>query len=337
MAYRVSYLCASHDIPKSLIFGIDQYGQHLMPVTDRTRVPVGTKSVPILGASDKRQITGVPVVTMDAVFVGQQLIWQGKTDRSHPKKSASHPKIFHTHSENHWSNPESMRHLVVKIIVPYKDSVIRGLGFNEIRASKQKSILLLDVWKHHLSKDFRELLASHNIEPVYVDPGCTGKSQVGDLVINRKMKSGPSDVICEEIAKKVALQLKTRANLLAAGVRAPAIQIDVKMGVLKPLVVKGLIRSIDYFESPDGKDLIRKGFVQAGLGSVFQADFIREANIFVTAGTNAPIPDRIDPQLPPALDLPPNVNAESDDALAVVTDEDFMDLVESDADEDSRE
>jgi hypothetical protein len=333
MAYRVSYICAKYNIPKELVYVLDQYGQKLLPVSDRTRVPVNSKSVPVLGSNDKRQITGVPVETMAGVFVGHQLIWQGTTDRCHPKKSDSHPKIYNTHSENHWSTPATMRHLVQKIIVPHKTAVIASMGLNAVQTSEQKSLLILDVWKHHLSREFKELLDSQKIEATYIDPGCTSKSQVGDLVVNRKMKSGPTEVICEDIAKKVAAQLKARALLQEQGVTPSAIQIDVKMAALKPMVVKGIIKSINFFESVEGKALILKGFKMAGLSKIFDLQFIQSANTFITNGTTVAEADRINPDLPPANDLPPNAGDE--DVLAFVRDEEFMDLVESNSDDDS--
>jgi hypothetical protein len=288
--------------------------------------------VSVLGSGDKRQITGVPVVTMSGVFVGQQAIWQGTTDRCHPKRVISNPKLFHTHSENHWSTPASMRHLVISILQPYITGVIEKMAhLNVVQKMHQKSLLLLDVWKHHLSVEFKELLASKNIIPVYLDPGATSKEQVGDLVINRTMKSMVTDVISIDVAKSVAKQLKARQVLVGTGIQSPAISIDVKMGALKPLVVEGMVKAIKYFESDEGKKLILKGFKKAGLGECHDPAFIARAGIWAqSVGLNNAI---INPDFAPANENPPNIAFDVDEPIALVTaiDEELMDLVDEDS------
>ena len=147
----------------------------MLSLTDRTRVPIGTKSVPVIGSDDKRQITGVPVVAADGAFVGLQLIWQGTTDRCHPKGVMEHPKLKHTHSANHWSSPETMRHLVSQILVPHIKRIINEKKLGIL----QKSILILDVWAHHISEEFRQFLAAQDVAILvnYIPPRCTSKAQ----------------------------------------------------------------------------------------------------------------------------------------------------------------
>lgn len=330
--YRVAYAASLYSVPADLIFALDQYGQRLLAVGDRTRVEKGTKSVSVLGAGDKRQITGVPIVSMAGCFVGVQAIWQGTTDRCHPKRAISNPKLFHTHSENHWSTPESMRHLVVSILRPYIDDIIEKMPhLNAVQKINQKSLLLLDVWKHHLSVPFRELLASKHIIPVYLDPGATSKEQVGDLVVNRTMKTTVTEVISTAVAKSVAKQLKARDLLRGTGASPCAISIDVKMGALKPLVVEGMVKAIKFFESDEGRKLIIKGFAKAGLDKCHDPAFIARAGAWAqSAGLNDAV---LNPVFTPAENNPPNVAADVDDPIALVTalDEEMMDLVEEDS------
>jgi hypothetical protein len=177
-SFRITYAVAASAVPPSLIYALDQLGQRLLAVGNRTRVEKGTKSVPISGTGDKRQITGVPVVTMDADFVGVQAIWQGTTDRCHPSKTApKNKKLFHAHSATHWSTVETMKRLVLDIIVPDMKKKVAELGLNAVQASKQKAILLLDVWKVHMMHEFKEFLMALNIEPHYLDPSMTSKGQ----------------------------------------------------------------------------------------------------------------------------------------------------------------
>ena len=163
-------------MPKELVFNLDQFGLKILAVTDRTRVPVGQKSVPIVGSDDERQITGVPVVSAADTdnFVGVQLIWTGTTDRCHPKDVKKDDKLFHTHSSNHWSTPESMLDLIDRVLVPHIEVVIKVHKLSPL----QKAILVLDVWKHHLSLPFNNYLKSlENQILVLYPPNCTGKAQ----------------------------------------------------------------------------------------------------------------------------------------------------------------
>jgi hypothetical protein len=326
-------MASLHGVPAELIFALDQYGQRLLAVGDHTRVKRGTKSISVLGSGDKRQITGVPLVSMAGIFVGQQAIWTGTTTRCHPKKVKVHPKLFHTHSANHWSTPATMSHIITSILCPYIDEVIAKMSLNAVQRQNQKSILLLDVWKHHLSLPFKELLASKKIIPVYLDPGTTSKEQVGDLVINRSMKAEVTSVISNSVAQKVSQQLKARRLLAAANVELPKISIDVKMGALKPLVVEGMINAIKFFESEEGKELIVKGFKKAGLDNCHKPEYIALAAAWAeSAGFSD---DVINPTFEASVDIPPNAGADDDDPFAVVIAEDVEESEDSQDSEDS--
>ena len=175
--YRVCYAICENNVPAGLVYALDQYGQHLLAVSKKTRVLTGTKSVPVAGTGDKRQITAVPVVTLAGDFVGLQAIWQGTTSRCLPKKVDKHSALHHTCSQTHWSTLPTMKELVDIIMIPDMNAKISAMGLNAIQASKQKAILLLDVWKVHLTHEYKEFLAAKNIIPIYLDPGMTSKEQ----------------------------------------------------------------------------------------------------------------------------------------------------------------
>ena len=72
----------------------------------------------ITGFEDKRQITALLSCTMSGTLLPPKILYQGKTDQCHP--NAQFPSdwdIFHT--ENHWSNEQSMHRFVDTIISPY--------------------------------------------------------------------------------------------------------------------------------------------------------------------------------------------------------------------------
>ena len=78
----------------------------------------GSKTVPIKGVDDKRQITVTFAVTASGSFLQIQLIYSGKTKRSIPKYDF--PSCFDvTFTSNHWSNYEKCVRLFEKVTFPY--------------------------------------------------------------------------------------------------------------------------------------------------------------------------------------------------------------------------
>lgn len=235
----------------------------------------------LIGGEDKRQITGVPIVSCANDIVGLQLIWQGKSKRCHPAKT--NPKMFFTHSENHWSNGDTMRELFVDIIGPHIEAVKEELELSPV----QHSIVLLDVWKHHYSKDFKNFIKEKfpRIELVYIPPGTTGEAQVCDLVVNKKMKELATKVTSEEVAHQVSRQLQEQQ---ISGDNSLSIRVDIRLSALKPLVCKGMNASLEFFETNEGSALIAKGFEKAGITQCFDRDFQKEADAwFSQQGTEA--------------------------------------------------
>ena len=109
---------ALEEIPPELIINFDQTGLKYVPVGDWTMAKKGSKSVPIFGLGDKRQITAVFASTLSGMFLPPQLIYEGKTKACLPK--VDFPQggdIICT--ANHWANEESMKRYIKNIIVPY--------------------------------------------------------------------------------------------------------------------------------------------------------------------------------------------------------------------------
>ena len=82
----------------------------------------GVKIVEMVGQNDKRQITAVFCGSLQGDFLPMQVIYKGKTTRSHPH--FEFPPEWHvTHSPNHWSTETTMLQYVENIIEPYVSSV----------------------------------------------------------------------------------------------------------------------------------------------------------------------------------------------------------------------
>jgi len=172
---RVAYLVSAYCVPPALLINLDQFGQKLLSILNRTRVTKGSKTVGVLGVEDKRQITGVGAVSARGDFLGIQAIWQGKTARCHPKDVPTHSKLLHTHSANHWSTLATMKDLIDRMIKPYIARVIVELNL----PANQVSILMVDMWKVHLTQEFRDYVSAiqPRIELNYIEAGTTPKAQ----------------------------------------------------------------------------------------------------------------------------------------------------------------
>ena len=65
---------------------------------------------------------------MDGTLLPPQVLYAGSPDRCHPKYSFPDGWDVH-HSENHWSNAETMLRFVDEVIIPYVEQVRETLPF----------------------------------------------------------------------------------------------------------------------------------------------------------------------------------------------------------------
>jgi hypothetical protein len=229
---------------------MDQTGVHLAPVDSRTYETSGAKEVKVIGADDKRQITACIGSSLNGDLLPLQLIFQGKTSASHPPATPeSHAAFVHiTHSENHWSNQETMRQYVAEVIVPYAER----RAAEHTLPHDSHIILVLDVWAVHKSEEFRLFIRTYhpNIHMVFVPPNCTSQLQVADVVLQRPFKHG----------------LRRSFNEWAATVIAEQIEADevsglspyLKMSMIKPKVLEWCINS--WSKMKEGRAYIKMGW-----------------------------------------------------------------------------
>jgi hypothetical protein len=104
-----------------------------------------------LGKDDKRQITCCVSATASGDVLPFQIIFQGRTTAVVPKDTearAAEARGWHlTHSSNHWSNQQTMKDFVTKILLPWHAKQCEKLGLD---ASNQKLIWLIDCWSVHI-------------------------------------------------------------------------------------------------------------------------------------------------------------------------------------------
>ena len=102
-----------------------------------------SSSVPIIGSSDKRSITGTFIVTLDGQFLPMQLIYGGKTLKSLP--NFEFPDSFSLSvNPKHFSNTQ----VVTEIVAPYFENQRK-----ELQKPDQAVLLILDVFRGQVTED----------------------------------------------------------------------------------------------------------------------------------------------------------------------------------------
>ena len=130
-----------NDIPDELIINWDQNPLHIIPTGDWTMHQAGEKIIPIANIDDKRQITAVLAVSLTGTYLSPQLIYQGKTERCHPQFNAVPDGWDIWHSTNHWSNEETMKRYITKVIVPFVQKKRKEL----ILAESHPALVIYDL------------------------------------------------------------------------------------------------------------------------------------------------------------------------------------------------
>ena len=104
--------------PHELIINWDQTALQLVPTGQWTMHQAGEKVVPITSSDEKRQITAVFAASLTGAYLPPQLYYEGKTERCHPQVPAPEGWDIWC-SENHWTNEDTMKWYVQKIVVPF--------------------------------------------------------------------------------------------------------------------------------------------------------------------------------------------------------------------------
>ena len=81
---EINKIVHAHKIPPEIIINIDQTLLLIMPISKYTLKKKGSSHVSGPGTSEHHQITATLAMTMSGSFFPIQLMYQGKTERSHP-------------------------------------------------------------------------------------------------------------------------------------------------------------------------------------------------------------------------------------------------------------
>lgn len=141
----------------------------------------GSKSVPIKGLSDKRNITLNFIISLSGEFLPLQIIYSGKTTSSLPRGVTFPPPEFYlTQNPKHWSNEQETIKLIDKVVNPYVVKKRAELMLQET----QPALMIGDVFKGQMTDTVKEKLKSLHIELFPVLPNMTHFFQPLDVTVN---------------------------------------------------------------------------------------------------------------------------------------------------------
>ena len=140
------------------------------------------KVIPIASSDDKRQVTAVLVATLTGEYLLPQVIYKEKTQQCHPKVPV--PEGWDVwHSQNHWSNEETMKRYI-EVIVPFIDHKREALKLEKTYPGSA----IFDGFRGQTTPDIQSLLEKHCIIAVLVQANCTNKLQPMDVSSNKPLK-----------------------------------------------------------------------------------------------------------------------------------------------------
>ena len=246
-----------YSIPPELVLNSDQTPSSYVSVGKQTMAVHGASSVPIKGLTDKRNITLTFVISLSGEFLPMQIIYGGKTKASLPRGFAF-PKGFSlSQNPKHWSNEAETHKLIDEIINPHIVKKPKELGLT----STQMALVIWDVFRGQMTDSVKEKLASLSIELVSVPANMTHFFQPLDLTVNGAAKKFAKKEFVTYYSAEVRRQL-------GCGKDMEDIEVDLRLTVIKPLHAQWLVNMYNYFTTPNGKEIVLKGWRKSGVTGV---------------------------------------------------------------------
>ena len=250
--FDIQTITEMEEIPKDLIINWDHTGLNYVPVSNWTMAEEGSKRVEIVGIDDKRQITAVFGCTLKGDFLPPQIIYAGKTQRCLP--TVKFPSNWHiTYTQNHWANEETTHDYIKNILIPYVQQRRCDLSLDP----QQPALVIFDRFKGQCTPDVLALLDKNNVHFVIVPANCTDRLQPLDVSVNKAAKEFLRRKFQQWYSDQVYTQIKNGTSEKAA------VNVDLKLSIIKPLGAQWLIDLYDYFKS--NTDIIQNGFKGAGI------------------------------------------------------------------------
>ena len=247
----VSDIVKMEDIPCELILNCDQTGVRIVPSGNWTMDKKGAKRISISGADDKRQITLVLAGSMVGDLLPPQIIYKGKTQRCHPRKTF--PKDWHvTHSQKHWSTEQTTKDYVENIVIPYVKSIRELYGHQPDKSA----LLIQDNFKGQSTLEVLDLLESNNILVHFLPSNSTDRLQPMDLSVNKVVKDHLRDKFQEWYASQVTSAIISSGSNEIEPIKYP-------LPLMRELGAEWLMSMFEHIR--DNPHIVANGFLKAGI------------------------------------------------------------------------
>ena len=169
----------SYSILHIMVLNLDQTPSKYFSTNRFTMAAKGSTTVALAGSEDKRTITATFTESLAGDFLGMQLIYGGKTERSIP--NVNFPKNFSLSANpKHYSSEEESMKVIDEIIIPYLAAKKEELGLPQ----DAKGLLILDVFRGQMTDRILNHLEENNILFVKIPANMTHILQPLDLSTN---------------------------------------------------------------------------------------------------------------------------------------------------------
>lgn len=246
-----------YNIPPALFVNCDETANLLIPLTNHTFAPAGAEKVAIAGSEEKRATTLTMGCTPVGRLVPPQMIFPVSTARTLPADGnlpAGWTATFRTarkgKSPSHWANEETVLQYIQSNLVPFLATIKAELGL----PSSQKSCVLLDVFRAHLTDKVKEELERNDIVLLTVPASGTDLFQPCDQVVNSKFKQSVKKQFEEYFERMLA------AHITGGGPPASFV-LDTRLTIIRP---RNLEWTIAAWKSLTEKD-VRSSWKRAGM------------------------------------------------------------------------
>lgn len=206
--------------------------------------------------NDKRLITALFCASLAGDFLPMQVIYQGKTNRCHPK--FTFPTDWHiTHSPRHWSNEVTMIDYIKEVVIPYISARRDYFG------DDTSAVVIMDNFKGQVTSSVQGLLEENNIHVCLLPPNTTDKLQPLDVSVNKPAKDFLKQKFEEWYTEQIVKQLEGQdvENIEVLDLTP----IDLSSAVVKEKSAKWLVELAEYMANHP--DIIVNGFIKTGIST----------------------------------------------------------------------
>ena len=261
--HSINEMIEEHAIPPELVLNCDQTPSSYVSVGNTTMARKGSKTIPVTGMTDKRNITLTFSISLSGEFLPMQIIYSGKTKASLPRGFNFPQGFCLTQNPSHWSNEEETLKLINDVILPYFVKTRKQLKLPET----QPALIIWDVFKGQTTEKVKQKLTSLQIQLVTIPPNMTNFFQPLDITVNGVAKKFMRKKFTTYYASVVKQQLDS-------GRKIDEVDIDLRLTVIKPLHAQWLVDLFNFLTSTKGTEVILKGWKKAGVTGLLDGSTI---------------------------------------------------------------